>query len=153
MGSQIRFIPFQPENQTAVRSLILDGLAEHWGQLDPRKNPDLNDIATTYAKAHFLVAWDENTIIGTGALVCRTVDTAEIVRMSVSRKVRRQGIGRMILEQLIAKAKEEGVNRITLETTETWQEVIAFYLSAGFHITHCQDGDVYFEMVVDNSLI
>ncbi len=148
MGNHIKIVPFQPENQAAVKRLILDGLAEHWGWLDPHKNPDLNDIANTYAGDTFLVAWDTDTIIGTGALVHRTDDTAEIVRMSVAKKARRQGIGRMILEQLVARARDEGMSKIVLETTETWQEVIAFYLNAGFHITHSRDGDVYFEMLL-----
>ena len=37
-------LPFQPENQAEVKNLILAGLAEHWGMIDPSKNPDLNDI-------------------------------------------------------------------------------------------------------------
>jgi len=146
MDRQIKILPFEPENQEAVKRLILDGLVEHWGWLDPHKNPDLNDITTTYAGETFLVAWDSGTIIGTGALIHRATDTAEIVRMSVAKKARRQGIGRMILEELIVRARAEGIRKIVLETTETWQDVIAFYLNAGFHITHHQDGDVFFEL-------
>ena len=148
MDSQILILPFQTENQGAVKNLILNGLEEHWGQLDPHKNPDLNDISATYANACFLVAWDGNTIIGTGALIRRSAETAEIVRMSVAKKARRHGVGRMILEQLIAQAKKDRIPRIILETTETWQDVIAFYLNAGFQITHDHDGDVYFEMIL-----
>jgi putative acetyltransferase len=151
MGDRIQILPFHPENQEAVKNLILDGLAEHWGQLDPLKNPDLNNISRTYASDHFLVAWDGNTIIGTGALIRRSANTAEIVRMSVAQNARRQGIGRMILVQLIFRAKKAGISRIILETTETWQEVIAFYLKAGFQITHHQDGDVYFEMILSEA--
>ena len=148
MGNPIQILPFQPENQEAVKNLVLDGLAEHWGQLDPLKNHDLNDISTTYAQDYFLVAWDGNTIIGTGALIRRSTDTAEIVRMSVAKNARRNGIGRTILEQLIFQAKKDGIPRVILETTETWQDAIAFYLNAGFQITHYRDGDMYFEMIL-----
>jgi len=59
--------PFRPEDQDAVKSLILAGLKEHWGTLDPSLNPDLDDIATSYKDAVFLVACEGDRIIGTPA--------------------------------------------------------------------------------------
>ncbi|MCP4415536.1 MAG: hypothetical protein GY805_02870, partial [Chloroflexi bacterium] len=40
--------PFHPQDQSATKQLILAGLVEHWGELDPSLNPDLNDIARSY---------------------------------------------------------------------------------------------------------
>jgi putative acetyltransferase len=152
-GAVNRFVrvvisPFQPADQKQVKELILSGLSEHWGALDSTLNPDLNDIANTYEKEVFLVARLEKRIVGTGALVHRTDEYAEIVRMSVAKDMRRQGIGNLILRQLIATAVKKGYQRVILETTHTWKEVIAFYLEYGFNITHEQDGDVYFEKVL-----
>jgi GNAT superfamily N-acetyltransferase len=138
--------PFQPADQTEAKALILNGLVEHWGFLDPTKNPDLDDIAATYANATFLVAWLDGKLVGTGALVPRSPDSAEIVRMSVDRSLRRQGVGRMILQTLVEYARQIGLRQVTLETTATWADVIAFYLNFGFHITHEQDGDIYFAL-------
>ena len=145
---EITLNAFQPTDQSAVKDLILAGLAEHWGTLDPSKNPDLDDIASSYAGAVFLVACHLARIIGTGALVPRVNGTAEVVRMSVAADWRRHGIGRMILQALVDRARQNGCQRIILETTETWQEVIAFYLRFGFRITHYKDGDVYFELTL-----
>ena len=92
------------------------------------------------------VARLEDRIVGTGVLVPRGDGVAEIVRMSVARTLRRCGLGREILARLIDQARGTGVKKTILETTETWSEVIAFYLTNGFRITHHQDGDVYFEM-------
>lgn len=144
--SPLRFSTFQPADQEEVQALILSGLVEHWGVLDPTKNPDLTDIAQTYAGAHFLVARLEDRIVATGALVPRADGVAEIVRMSVARDLRRTGLGRLLLARLIDQARGTGVKKVFLETTETWSEVITFYLANGFHITHHQDGDVYFEL-------
>lgn len=58
MTKPIVILPFQPENQEDVKKLILAGLVEHWGKLDPTKNPDLNDIANSYAQSVFFVAWE-----------------------------------------------------------------------------------------------
>jgi len=68
-----------------------------------------------------------------------------VVRMSVARARRGQGLGRRILACLEEHARAAGADRLVLETTETWTEVVRFYLTCGYHITHTQDGDVYFE--------
>ncbi len=144
----ITITPFHPSYQVEVKKLILAGLVEHWGFLDSSKNPDLDDIATSYAGATFLVARLGEAIVGTGALVPLQDGVAEIVRMSVAQQHRRSGIGRRILESLIEQARAQGFRQIILETTSTWSEVIEFYLRCGFRITHTQEGDVYFEMAL-----
>ena len=138
--------PFRPEDQPAVKALILAGLKEYWGTLDPTLNRDLDDIATTYKDATLLVACEGSRIVGTGVLKPRDSDAGEIVRMSVAHDMRRSGIGRRILDALIAAGREHGYARIILETTQTWAGAIAFYQNAGFEVTHHQDGDVYFVM-------
>lgn len=138
--------PFRRQDQPAVRELILAGLEAHWGERDPSKNRDLDDIAATYAEAIFLVASRDGEIVGTGALVPRGDGIAEIVRMSVAAGARRQGIATMLLRELCRHAAAEGRHHIVLETTSTWQDVIQFYLRRGFRITHHQDGDTYFAL-------
>lgn len=142
----LRIVPFQPEDQEVVKNLILTGLVEHWGHLDSSKNPDLADIQTYYGQATFLVAWLDETIVGTGALIPRSAEVAEIVRMSVTVDMRRQGIGRAILQCLCERARRSGFRRLILETTATWLEVIEFYQRFGFSTTHFQDDDVYFSL-------
>jgi len=142
--SEIKIIPFQSADQPAAKALILDGLVEHWGFLDESKNPDLDDIATSYANGTFIVAWRDDEIIGTGAFKPHSEKQVEIVRMSVAKEMRRQGVGQQILSELCKIASEKGYAEVILETTETWQDVIDFYLQYGFVITHYLDGDVYF---------
>ena len=140
--------PFRPTDQTQTRKLILAGLKEHWGVLDPAFNHDLKDITHNYAEAVFLVAEDTKAqrIVGSGALVphATEIGVAEIVRMSVDKALRRSGLGTRLLQALIDQARDLGLQRVILETTETWQEVIAFYQRFGFQITHHKDGDMYF---------
>lgn len=136
--------PFQLSDQAAAKKLILAGLVEHWGFLDPTKNPDLEDIQRSYAGCTILVACVGRSLAGTGILIPRRADTGEIVRMSVAREFRRCGIGTRILNALLQEARKRGLNKIVLETTATWQDVIEFYLSNGFRITHFHADDVYF---------
>ena len=141
---------FEPGDQDAAKDLILAGLAEHWGERDLTLNPDLNDIATSYADAVFIVGELADRIIGVGALVPRSDEEAEIVRMSVDSDLRRSGIGRQILQRLCDEGRQMGFSRIILETTVTWDGVIAFYQRFGFQITHYEESpfgrDVYFAL-------
>jgi putative acetyltransferase len=142
--TMLTLAPFHPSDQAAVKKLILAGLVEHWGFLDAAKNPDLEDIATSYAEATFMVARLNDRIVGTGALVPHGDGLVEIVRMSVVKEMRRQGVGRSILEALLEQARALGFRQVILETTATWHEVVEFYQRCGFQVTHHQDGDVYF---------
>ena len=150
IAERVEIHPFRAEDQEAVKRLILAGLVDHWGTLDPSKNPDLNDIAASYAGAVFLVAWHDGCVAGTGALVRRSADVGEIVRMSVAGPLRRHGLGRAILRRLIDQAAALGYRRLILETTETWQEVIAFYQGFGFRHTHTLGKDAYFALELSN---
>lgn len=140
--------PFTPPDQSAAKSLILAGLAERWGQLDPSLNPDLDDIATQYAKAIFLVAYQDSLLVGTGALVDEDERTGRVTRMSVAPTHRRQGLGTQILDKLIQHGTKKGFVRIVLETTPTWHSAITFYERYGFRTTHLADGDRHFELLL-----
>jgi putative acetyltransferase len=146
----ISLLPYQSSDQAEARALILSGLVEHWGFLDLAKNPDLEDIACSYAQGFFLVARQEGRLVGTGALL-PTPDpfTWQVVRMSVARDLRRGGLGKQILSALEQAARQRGARRLILETTATWQGVISFYLRCGYQILAseeaCAPEDVYFE--------
>ena len=148
----IKITPFQTKDQAAVKTLILDGLVDHWGTLDESLNPDLDDIVTSYDDGIFLVTWLDDEIIGTGAFKPHSEKQVEIVRMSVFKKLRRQGLGKQILTELCRQATQAGYEEVVLETTETWQDVIDFYLNYGFEITHYADGDAYFKMSLKKSI-
>jgi GNAT superfamily N-acetyltransferase len=123
--------------------VILAGLGEHFGWIDETANPDLDDISAHYAGALVLVAERAGAIVGTGMLVPEAPSVGRVVRMSVAAPLRRHGLGRRILAALVAAAPGLGYQRIVLETTATWTEVIAFYESFGFHPVEERDGDCH----------
>jgi GNAT superfamily N-acetyltransferase len=154
--SIVTILPFQPSDQAAARALVLAGLVEHWGWLDETKNPDLDDIAASYANGCFLCAWQDERLVATGALLpAGKPDSWQVVRMSVAAELRRTGLGKQMLEALEQEARLRGARRLVLETTATWHDVIAFYLRRGYRILPTsqffgsmlegETGDVYFE--------
>ena len=62
--SDLSIQQFTPADQPAAKALILQGLEEHWGALDLSLNPDLNDIAASYAAGVFLCAWLDGELAG-----------------------------------------------------------------------------------------
>jgi len=142
----VEILPFRPEDQEPAQALILAGLEEYWGTLDERKNTDLKDIAASYQNGTFLVAWLDGEIVGTGAFMPRSAECVEVVRMSVARDMRSQGIGRRLLRELCNRAYQRGYRQVILETTDNWERAIAFYKAFGFQITHYSGGDVYFAL-------
>jgi putative acetyltransferase len=128
--------------------LVLAGLADHWGTLDPTMNPDLNDIAGWYApqNGQTVVAVLNGEIVGTGTLREIDPDRAELVRMSVSSAHRGQGLGTGLVQHLAGLARTSGYQNLICETTDTWQVAIALYLACGFEIYDQHDGDYYFRL-------
>ena len=147
---KVEIRPFQPADQAALKQLILDGLADHLGTLDPALNPDLDDIANSYQGETFLVAVQAGAIVGCGALVEEEgmVGYGRIVRMSVKKENRRQGIGQFILHHLQIAAQERHFHTIVLETTQTWVEVVTYYQANGFRIIGHHNGDTHFEKAI-----
>lgn len=130
----IEIRPFRAEDQTMARQLILAGLGEHFGIINEELNPDLDDIAASYAGDLFLVAEQAGVIVGCGALTYEGDGIARVQHKSVRRAFRRQGIAGAILERLIADARLLWCWRVVLETG-FWDDSVGFYTSRGFVAT------------------
>lgn len=145
-----RIRQFAPADQAAVRALVLAGLQDHWGTLDPTLNPDLNDLAGWYGPldGHTIVAEIDGEIVGTGTIHRVDEQTSVLVRMSVARTHRGQGLGKALVRALVETARARGYARLICETTDTWQDAINLYLATGFRIVDRRDGDYHFEMTL-----
>lgn len=130
----IRIRPFRPSDQEVVKKLILEGLGEHFGRINPDLNPDLNDINKTYIQAghNFVVAEIGGEIVGTAVLITEAPNAGRIVRVTVSPKQRRSGIGRQLVQHLLSKAAEKKFSQIVVETNHDWYDAIRLYERCGF---------------------
>ena len=150
VSGPLEIVPFGPHDQAAVRQLILDGLEEHWGGLDPALNPDVADIAASYADGAVLVARRDGRILGAGALAPAGPDTGEVKRMSVARDQRRTGVATAVLREMVAIGVQRGWSALVLETTAAWTDAVGLYQHFGFTLTHEEDGefgrDAYFRL-------
>lgn len=84
---------------------------------------------------HVIVAYNNDTPVGCGAIKEYATDTAEIKRMYVSPVKRGKGFASAILKELESWAKELGYTRCILETGKKQPEAISLYTKCGYAIT------------------
>ncbi len=75
----------------------------------------------------FLVAEKDGVVVGCGALHVLWEDLAEVRTVAVAEEFHKQGIGHLILNEIIKRAREIGVKRIFCLTFQT-----EFFGSIGF---------------------
>ncbi len=144
--------PFRAQDQDAVRELILDGLGDHFPVVDETLNPDLEDIKASYIdKGHaFIVAQRGSDIVGAGGLLALDDQTSRIVRVSVSKGQRRQGIGGRLVARLVELARERKCDRLLVETNLDWLEAIALYRNYGFRPYDRDEVSVHMDLLLNN---
>jgi GNAT superfamily N-acetyltransferase len=146
---EVTILPAHPSDYAAVKALIIQGLSQRWGKYDACFNPDLEDLAISYSQAAVLVAKIDDQIMGCGVLVRDADAIGRILRMTVRADRQRAGIGRKILNALLAAAQTAGYTEVLLETTSTWQSAVAFYKACGFTPVKMENGDQHFRMVIN----
>ncbi len=141
--------PFRADDQRAVSALIIDGLRERWGAaFEDGHNPDLDDIHAHYVElgSTVLVGMIDGELVATGTLVPSGHGRAAIVRVSVDRRLRREGLARSIVEALLAAARDTGVTTVEVETDTPWHSAVGLYRSCGFTETKADEVSTYFEL-------
>lgn len=86
------------------------------------------------ADISFWTIWDNETLLGCGALKRLAADHGEVKSMHTVQSVRNKGVGSTMLRHIIAEARAHGMSRLSLETG-SWDYFLparAFYKSHGF---------------------
>ena len=66
------------------------------------------------------------------AVVLVAGDVADLLRIATAPAVRRTGVARALLDDVLAHARRAGADRILLEVAETNRGALGFYVAAGF---------------------
>jgi putative acetyltransferase len=86
----------------------------------------------------FWTAWENDVLLGCGALKALDSQHGEIKSMRTSAQHRRQGVARELLRHIIEVATQRGYKRLSLETGshEAFMPARTLYVSFGF--TYCE---------------
>ena len=98
----------------------------------------------------FLVAEENDSICGYCGVVM-AADEGDITNVAVAKQCRNQGIGGMLIAELIHRTEEVGVSRLFLEVRVSNQPAIHLYQKMGFE----QNGKRknYYESPVEDALL
>lgn len=80
----------------------------------------------------FVVREETGAAVGCGALKRHGGGVGEVKRMFVLRSQRGRGVGRLVLDEIVALAEREGLAELVLETGNNFDAAMGLYASAGF---------------------
>ena len=121
----------RPDTQDAQG--LIEELEAHLATLYPRESRHGFSVEKLLREGvAFFVSRDEGRPAGCGGVMIVGDEYAEIKRMYVRPTFRGRGLGRLMLEHLIAHARAMGLGVVRLETGIHQGEAIALYESAGF---------------------
>lgn len=128
----------RPEPAEAAESQWM--LEQYYAEIDDRfeHGLDRDNVLTTDVdeisppNGVFLAGRLAGEPVACGVLKKVAPDVADIKRMWVSDRVRGRGVGRRLLERLVAEGRAMGLRRVQLETNRALTEAIELYRSAGF---------------------
>ena len=99
-----------------VHRLLKEHLANMYELSPPEQVFALNLNTLRAPGITFWTVWDEETLLGCGALKELSPTHGEIKSMRTPAMVRGKGAGRTVLEHIIAVAGQRGYTRLSLET-------------------------------------
>ncbi|MBC8280530.1 MAG: GNAT family N-acetyltransferase [Chloroflexi bacterium] len=135
---------FLPTDIAPVHELFVNGLMEFSGEaeLEFRRyvnhslKDDMADIPAQYLaspRSNFWVAESAGLVVGMVAIQPgEAAEEAELRRMSVSPLVRRQGVGRRLLETAEDFCRDQGYRRICLSSVDLLAPALEMYLRFGY---------------------
>lgn len=119
-----------------VRDLVFTVLGEYGLKPDPGgTDADLDDIEQSYfarGGMFYVLEEQDDAIIGSYGLYPTDPGVCELRKMYLHRDSRGRGLGRRLLEDALARARQSGFHKVTLETASVLKEAIRLYTSYGF---------------------
>ena len=133
MAGEPRIIDFSRQYGTAWRDLNLAWIREHW-------EPELSDYKVLdnpldeviKPGGHILLAELDGEIVGTVALLRMDDSGYELAKMSVAESARGRGLGALLGEAAIERARQRGATRVYLESNSVLKPALALYRKLGF---------------------
>jgi GNAT superfamily N-acetyltransferase len=133
-GTTTTIREFEPGDEAAFRSLNEEWIVRHFGTLEAKDAEALGDPqgAILDAGGKIFLAVRGGQAVGCCALRAMGPGEFEVAKMGVTAACQGLGIGRLLLERVIAEARKAGARRLYLETNAQLKTAIGLYESVGF---------------------
>ena len=132
----ITIVNYSPKFQNYFKQLNCEWIEKYF-ELEKMDHEILNypDEKILKPGGHIIMARYNGEIVGTCALIKKDKDTYQLAKMAVAEHARGLGIGTILGETIISKARELGAKSIILESNTVLESAIRLYLKLGFHKT------------------
>jgi GNAT superfamily N-acetyltransferase len=126
-------IDFRPQHAAAFRDLNLAWIRQHW-------EPEEADYKALERPREYILASGgqillaelAGEIVGTCALLKMPDGGFELAKMTVADSARGLGIGKLLMQAAIERARSLGAYRVFLESNNVLETAIALYEASGF---------------------
>lgn len=130
---QVEIIDYSPEFLEDFKQLNYEWIEKYFTMEEAdRKYLDHPNENILEPGGHIYMARHDGAIVGACALVNMDGKTYELAKMTVTERARGRGIGRLLGEAAIAKARELGATRLYLESNTVLEPAIRLYQKLGF---------------------
>jgi putative acetyltransferase len=121
-------------HRPAVLALLREHLASMHALGPPESVHALDVSGLKRPDVTFWTVWEDDVLLGCGALKELDAAHGEVKSMRTPAKLRRRGAGRAVLTHILAEAKGRGYRRLSLETgsMEAFRPAQKLYESFGF---------------------
>ena len=138
---------YRPKDRQAFIDLNRDWIEEYFVALEESDREQLEELEASILDkgGRIIVALLDDRVVGTGAILPPPHDPGdgrkwlEIVKMAARKDLRGQGIGRAVMDALIAEGRSMEADAIWLETNANLKAAIRLYERSGFrHLADAQ---------------
>ena len=128
VSDTVIYMPFTRRHAKAVRLIFCDVYGS-----DRQQDSAIIMKLCSHSSSFGVVSFDADYPVGF-ILLQQAADTADVIEFGVRASVRRQGIGRHLLEQGLRLADEHGMKRVMLDVAVNNKAAYKLYRSAGFEL-------------------
>jgi putative acetyltransferase len=124
---------FLPGDEIAFRQLNEEWISRYFA-MESKDEAAFSDPRRTILDrgGRIFFAVRQGELVGCCALLAMGPHEYEVAKMAVTESTRRGGVGRRLLQKVIAEARSAGATRLYLETNRKLEPAIRLYESAGF---------------------
>ncbi len=145
-AGNITIFKAEQSHASAIHQLIAEvlGCYDLYHRRPTYVDNDINDLSTHYFnnKGYFWIAENEaKNIFATVAIYKIDENTCELRKMYLQTQEQGKGIGKLLLNTAIAKAKELGYTKMVLKTNSKLSMAIGMYKKYGFSYCIISDED------------
>ena len=135
---------YDVKDKEKVIQLILEICIDEYGLHEYK-----NDLIKHIEQKEFIKTWvmlDNEEIIATACYTERDEKIAEIKKVYIKKKYRKQGLGRKIIENVIKEIESKGYNSIYVGTSNHFDNALSFYNKLGFKFKFYEGNGYILEM-------